>query len=111
MIFSRRLSSSGVFKGRAFEQNVLQHLSFTGFSLHSTGGAGDGGIDFRGTWKPNNAVKPVPVVGQCKALSERVGVQVIRELEGTLCREDPGHVGVVVSEKGKESVSYFSKWS
>ncbi|GJQ13746.1 hypothetical protein GpartN1_g5537.t1 [Galdieria partita] len=107
----RFLSSSGVAKGRAFEQVVLLYLLQNGFFLRSTGKAGDGGVDFRGTWNPNNSLNPIPVVGQCKALSEKVGVQVIRELEGTLCREEPGCLGVLVSEKGFSLVSRRSCYS
>jgi hypothetical protein len=98
-----RLSS--ISKGQAFEHAVLLYLSFLGFFIRSTGGVGDGGIDFRGTWKPSKAIEPVPVVGQCKALSGKVGVHVIREMEGILCREEPGTFGVVVSEKGFSLIS------
>ncbi|GJD06041.1 hypothetical protein Gasu2_04810 [Galdieria sulphuraria] len=111
MFSLRYLSSTAVSKGRAFERTVLLYLSYYGFLLRNTGGAGDGGIDFRGTWKPNDTQKPITVVGQCKALSERVGVHVIRELEGTLCREEPGCLGVIVSEKGFSLVSRRSCYS
>ncbi|EME29443.1 uncharacterized protein Gasu_30870 [Galdieria sulphuraria] len=109
MFSLRYLSSTAVSKGRAFERTVLLYLSYYGFLLRNTGGAGDGGIDFRGTWKPNDTQKPITVVGQCKALSERVGVHVIRELEGTLCREEPGCLGVIVSEKGQINISLLPR--
>eukprot|EP00871_Galdieria_phlegrea_P002934 jgi/Galph1/3641/GphlegSOOS_G2274.1 len=99
--FSRLCSSSShVAKGRHYEQQVVHSLSRLGFELRSTGGCGDGGVDFRGSWTLCSFSHPLLVVGQCKALANKVSVQVIREMEGALCHEQQGTLGIVASKTG-----------
>eukprot|EP00055_Hartaetosiga_balthica_P015094 m.86971 g.86971 ORF g.86971 m.86971 type:complete len:179 (+) comp8778_c0_seq1:331-867(+) len=58
------------------------------------GQTGDGGIDIIGLL--NNC----KIIVQCKKTDKRVGVNVVRELEGTLLREESSTIGIVCSSVG-----------
>ena len=72
--------------GRAFEERAISLLSATGLDLRATGGAFDGGIDFRGFLGPTGT-RRLPVVGQCKAEARKCGARYLRDFEGVLARE------------------------
>eukprot|EP00750_Incisomonas_marina_P005200 INCI1379.2.p1 GENE.INCI1379.2~~INCI1379.2.p1 ORF type:complete len:267 (+),score=38.66 INCI1379.2:349-1149(+) len=86
-------------RGARFEQETVETLRRSHFHLTQTGGASDGGIDFKGSWQLVRAgsdtqkrsdnvafsappVRNIPVIGQCKNTASPVGVEVVRDFEG-----------------------------
>ena len=93
---ARRPSPTSV--GRAFEERTIAMLVAAGLDLRGTGGAFDGGIDFRGFLGPPGGVR-VPVIGQCKAEARKCGARYLRDFEGVLARE-PKCLGIFVTLAG-----------
>lgn len=102
-------------KGLSFEELTIELLGPLNFFLRRTGSAGDGGIDFRGHWRrPQEELQreqeryleedDVPIVGQCKNESKKLGAVRIREFEAVLLRE-PRSVGVFASATGYSSTA------
>eukprot|EP01147_Barroeca_monosierra_P009744 gene9744-1947_t len=67
-----------------------------------TGKAGDAGIDIIGIIAQNvgETRKDYPFVAQCKSSKQKVSVQLLREFEGVLGRENPGTIGMYFSYTG-----------
>ncbi|KAJ3054473.1 hypothetical protein HDU99_007767, partial [Rhizoclosmatium hyalinum] len=93
---------------------VLHRLGVAG--LRRTGGAGDLGVDIRGSLVLGGRSRvSVPLLGQCKCESTKVGPATIREFEGVLQREAvdskeskeaaASFIGVVASRKGFSSAA------
>ncbi|KAK2596761.1 hypothetical protein QQS21_006156 [Conoideocrella luteorostrata] len=117
---------STVYIGTHYEYKVSQSLSKYGFFLKRIGGSSDYGTDLVGTWTlpsspPSSAAAAVAlrVLVQCKAGSQRVGPQHVRELEGAFVGAPAGWrgsgvLGVLVSEraatKGVRDSLGRSKW-
>eukprot|EP01104_Vermistella_antarctica_P007032 TRINITY_DN17768_c0_g1_i1.p1 TRINITY_DN17768_c0_g1~~TRINITY_DN17768_c0_g1_i1.p1 ORF type:complete len:263 (+),score=8.48 TRINITY_DN17768_c0_g1_i1:194-982(+) len=101
-------SESYVSRGTEFEELVVDSLRRFAFDIQRTGGPGDKGIDFRGTWQLPPELK-VPVIGQCKFSSRRLKAMYIRELEGVLSHHAPGTLGLLISSVGfsEAATSYF----
>ena len=96
--------TSTTYIGTHYEYTVLDSLSEYGFKLQRVGGASDYGIDLLGTWPVPSASQPLKVLLQCKALSQKTGPHLIRELEGAFAGapigwRSPGVVGLLVTEK------------
>jgi hypothetical protein len=88
--------------GRAFEERAIALLGTAGLDLRGTGGAFDGGIDFRGFLAVPGAAAAaprVPVIGQCKAEVRKCGARYLRDFEAVLARE-PQCLGVYVTLAG-----------
>ncbi len=90
--------------GTHYEYTVASRLQRYGFSLRRIGGASDGGIDLLGTWAVPSAPEPLRVLLQCKALAQKIGPRLIRELEGAFVSaplgwREPRVVGLLVAEK------------
>lgn len=96
---SRGLSSYHI--GRAFEERAIALLTEAGLDLRPTGGAFDGGIDFRGFLgqRGDAGSVRVPVIGQCKAEARKIGARYLRDFEGVLARE-PQSIGIFVALSG-----------
>lgn len=88
-------------QGTVFELQVINLLKTYGINAQRTGGAGDRGVDFVGSWnlwtnsgestngsQINNTVDgkenflSIPIIGQCKSGKNPVGPKVVREFEG-----------------------------
>ena len=85
--------SSTVYKGTHFEYVVAASLARHGFFLKRVGGASDFGTDLLGTWTPPTTTQRMKTLLQCKAGSQRVGPQHVRELEGAFVGAPPGWRG------------------
>lgn len=96
---------STVYVGTHFEYKVSRALSKYGFHLKRIGGASDYGTDLVGTWSlPFSSFAALRVIVQCKAGSQRVSPQHVRELEGAFVGAPPGWrgqdvLGLLVSEQ------------
>lgn len=111
---------STVYVGTHYEYKVSRALSPYGFHLKRIGGASDYGTDLVGTWTlPSSSTAPLRVLVQCKAGTQRVGPQHIRELEGAFVGapvgwRGTGVLGVLASErpatKGVRDSLGRSKW-
>lgn len=74
---------STVFVGTRYEYIVQRALLRFGFSLERIGGAGDLGIDLRGSWRPPSLQgRSLRVSAQCKWRKRLSGPYMVRELEG-----------------------------
>ncbi len=89
-------TKSTTYVGTHYEYTVASRLQRYGFSLRRIGGASDGGIDLVGTWTVPSSQDPVRVLVQCKALSQKIGPSLIRELEGALAGAPVGWRGTGV---------------
>ncbi len=97
-------TKSTIFVGTHFEYTVASSLVKYGFSLQRSGGSSDNGIDLLGTWSVPSSPNPIRVLLQCKALSQRIGPSLIRELEGAFVGapvgwRGPGVLGLLVAER------------
>ncbi|KAI1934304.1 hypothetical protein LOZ66_006013 [Ophidiomyces ophidiicola] len=96
--------SSTTYIGTHYEYTVLQALRSYAVDLSRIGGRADSGIDLVGTWSLPAHPHPLRVIVQCKALRNKLGPNIIRELEGTFAgapvgwRGD-GILGVLVSPR------------
>lgn len=95
---------STVFVGTHYEYAVSAALSRYGFSLKRVGGASDYGTDLLGTWTPPTTGTEVRVLVQCKAGAQRVGPNLVRELEGAFVGapagwRGPGVLGLLVGQR------------
>ncbi len=95
---------SPTYVGTRYEYSVASSLRDLGFSLQRVGGSSDYGIDLLGTWSVPSSPEPIRVLVQCKALSQKIGPHLIRELEGAFVGapagwRGPGVVGLMVTEK------------
>lgn len=79
---------SAVKSGRIYEVMCRQFLQ-SHLSMHLTlcGGAGDQGVDIRGSWKLDDLHD---VIIQCKHYGKPVGPAVVREMEGTAAYYESG---------------------
>ena len=80
--------SSTVHRGTAYEQLCIETFHGIGMQLSRSGGAGDNGIDFHGSWTSSNAAASdtIGIIGQCKKERAAVGPVYVREFEGTIHR-------------------------
>jgi restriction system protein len=79
--------------GPRFEQYFAMLLRLDGHQdVRVIGGKGDGGVDITST-DPSGR----PMAYQCKRLKDRVRIDVIRQLNGSLAHEHPGRHGAVVT--------------
>jgi hypothetical protein len=78
--------TTATYRGTYYEYMVQSSLERMGFDIQRQGRKGDLGIDLMGWWNlpgsPTDA-KPIKVLLQCKAFSEKIGPRYIRELEGS----------------------------
>jgi HJR/Mrr/RecB family endonuclease len=73
---------SNTAKGRIYEQACQRYLhEELAIEARACGGAGDQGIDLRGTWKTPRVHN---VIIQCKHYSKKVGPSTVREMEGSV---------------------------
>ncbi|CRG83927.1 hypothetical protein PISL3812_01283 [Talaromyces islandicus] len=84
--------TSTTYVGTHYEYTVLKSLRRFAFDLHRVGGRDDAGTDLVGTWHiPGRALlAPIRVVVQCKALSAKLGPNLVRELEGAFRHSPAG---------------------
>ncbi|EQL01335.1 hypothetical protein G6O67_000598 [Ophiocordyceps sinensis] len=111
--------NSTVYVGTHYEYTVADALARHGFFLKRIGGPPDYGTDLIGIWRLPSLDQPMRVLMQCKAGTQRVGPQHVRELEGAFIgapvgwRGD-GVLGVLVSEsaatKGVRDSLFRSRW-
>ncbi|OAA47572.1 hypothetical protein NOR_02062 [Metarhizium rileyi] len=89
---------STVYVGTHYEYRVARALSKYGFFLKRIGGSSDYGTDLVGTWTlPSSPpAPPFRVLVQCKAGTQRVGPQNVRELEGAFVGAPVGWRGAGV---------------
>ncbi|KHN94215.1 uncharacterized protein MAM_07952 [Metarhizium album ARSEF 1941] len=93
---------STVYVGTHYEYKVSGALSRYGFFLKRIGGSSDHGTDLVGTWtlpsssSSSSRTAPFKVLVQCKAGTQRVGPQHIRELEGAFVGAPVGWRGTGV---------------
>lgn len=99
---------SAVGRGRKYElachQLLQNHLAMR---LTRSGGAGDQGVDLRGSWKLKQACD---VIVQCKHYAKPVGPSTVREMEGTASYYDsvcgPPLVSIICSRSGFSPASW-----
>ncbi|VUC25378.1 unnamed protein product [Clonostachys rosea] len=110
---------STVFVGTHYEYTIAGTLSRYGFSLRRVGGASDCGVDLLGTWTPPRTDGMMRTLVQCKAGVQRVGPNLIRELEGAFVGapvgwRGSGVLGLLASErpatKGVRESMGRSRW-
>ncbi|KAJ5679187.1 hypothetical protein N7462_007431 [Penicillium macrosclerotiorum] len=99
-------STSTVYVGTHYEYTVLQSLRRYALALHRIGGRDDAGIDLVGTWHlpERQRERALRVLVQCKALKNKLGPNLVRELEGTFRQAPVGWrtgqtVGMLVSPR------------
>ncbi|KGQ02184.1 hypothetical protein PAAG_11140 [Paracoccidioides lutzii Pb01] len=86
---------STTYVGTHYEYTTRESLRRFALDLTRIGGRLDSGIDLVGTWHlPDSALQPLRVIVQCKALKNKVGPNVIRELEGTFLGAPVGWRGL-----------------
>lgn len=92
-----------------FETVVVSRLSvdWRGVSLHRSGGRGDRGVDFFGTFHPSDDHALLSVVGQCKNHARKLGAISVRDFASAVREEE---FGVLVSGAGftREAVYFAS---
>lgn len=93
---------STVARGRKYEIMCRAYLEeHLAMQLTICGGAGDQGVDLRGTC---NAHKPLDVIIQCKYYSKKVGPATVREMEGTASyyrtATGPSPVSIICAKSG-----------
>ncbi|KAK2630589.1 hypothetical protein QTJ16_001409 [Diplocarpon rosae] len=98
--------NSTTYVGTHYEYTVQFAFGRLGMSLKRIGGKSDYGIDLLGTWSlPSKSTgEPLKVLIQCKALKEKLGPAVARELEGAFVGAPTGWrgsgvLGLLVSQK------------
>ncbi|OJD24550.1 hypothetical protein ACJ73_04093 [Blastomyces percursus] len=97
--------TSTTYVGTHYEYTVLQTLRRWALDLTRIGGRLDSGIDLVGSWHlPDPNSQPLRVIVQCKALKNKVGPNVVRELEGTFAGapvgwRGQGILGMLVSSR------------
>ncbi|EFY92708.1 conserved fungal protein [Metarhizium acridum CQMa 102] len=101
MAYARRTgldANSSVYVGTHYEYKVSSALAKYGFFLKRIGGSSDFGTDLVGTWTLpcSSPTTPFRVLVQCKAGTQRVGPQHIRELEGAFVGAPVGWRGTGV---------------
>ncbi|KYR01013.1 hypothetical protein DLAC_02094 [Tieghemostelium lacteum] len=70
-------------KGISYECLVIDKLSnLQGMNIVISGGSGDKGIDFKGSWTVDK--QKLQVIGQCKNYQKKIGPSVLREFESSL---------------------------
>ncbi|KAK9467698.1 hypothetical protein V1512DRAFT_259836 [Lipomyces arxii] len=78
-------TQSTYYVGTLYEYVVQRALATSAnMDLEHSGGAGDNGIDLRGSMPVPNAHKSIPVIVQCKFENKNPGVRYVRELDGCL---------------------------
>ncbi|KAF8979537.1 hypothetical protein BGZ46_005304 [Entomortierella lignicola] len=91
-----RNTKSTIYKGTLFEYQTQEVLmKCLGIYTQRTAGAGDLGVDLRGTWflptsaspRPGDKVRHLKVIVQCKSTNTRIGPNFVRELQGSLSYE------------------------
>ncbi|KAI6785179.1 Cell morphogenesis protein-like protein [Emericellopsis cladophorae] len=85
--------ASTVYVGTLYEYSIAKSLERYGFHLRRVGGASDYGIDLLGEWKPPSTSTSLRVLIQCKGGAQRVGPNLIRELEGAFVGAPAGWRG------------------
>ncbi|MCJ1444928.1 MAG: hypothetical protein MMC23_005432 [Stictis urceolatum] len=73
---------STVYNGTYYEYVCQTALEKLGFKLTRVGGRSDAGIDLIGTWQLPSQPFPLRCIVQCKALSRKLGPNLVREIEG-----------------------------
>jgi hypothetical protein len=74
------------------------HYNFEVKQSIKSGGPGDKGIDFKGTFTVDSQI---PIIGQCKRLKKPLSVEIVREFEGVLSHYVSNKfVGLFVSFSG-----------
>ncbi|KAJ5584410.1 uncharacterized protein N7459_004210 [Penicillium hispanicum] len=103
-------TTSTVYVGTHYEYTVLQSLRRYGLALHRIGGRDDAGVDLVGTWHlpEREHERAIRVLVQCKALKDKLGPNLVRELEGTFRQAPVGWrtsetAGVLVSPRESTS--------
>ncbi|PGH16881.1 hypothetical protein AJ79_01525 [Helicocarpus griseus UAMH5409] len=96
--------TSTTYVGTHYEYTVLQSLRRFALDLTRIGGRLDCGIDLVGSWHLPKHQEPLRVIVQCKALKNKVGPNVVRELEGTFAGapvgwRGEGILGILVSSR------------
>ena len=87
-------AKSTVYVGTHYEYTVARSLSRYGISLRRVGGSSDRGTDLLGVWDLPQTNTSLRVLVQCKAgVSQGVGPQYVRELEGAFAGAPPGWRG------------------
>lgn len=81
--------SSTTYVGTHYEYTVQQSLRQQGLTLQRIGGRDDAGVDLVGTWHIPQTEHPVRVFVQCKALRNKPGPNIVRELEGAFRSPQP----------------------
>ncbi|WEW57282.1 hypothetical protein PRK78_002747 [Emydomyces testavorans] len=85
--------TSTTYVGTHYEYTVLHSLRSYALDLTRIGGRADSGIDLVGTWRLSSQHTPLRVIVQCKALRNKLGPNLIRELEGTFAGAPAGWRG------------------
>ncbi|KAG0255460.1 hypothetical protein DFQ27_006229 [Actinomortierella ambigua] len=99
-------TGSSLFRGTLFEyqtQSVLQRQ--LGIYTHRSAGNGDEGVDLRGKWflplsaapAPEDWVRHLNVIVQCKKSTGKIGPRIVRELQGTLSYESQPTLAILAS--------------
>jgi hypothetical protein len=84
---------STVYVGTHYEYTIASSLARYGFSVRRVGGSSDNGIDLLGLWNIPSVEHQMKVLIQCKGGSQKVGPQLIRELEGAFVGAPTGWRG------------------
>ncbi|EEH23104.1 hypothetical protein PABG_05315 [Paracoccidioides brasiliensis Pb03] len=96
---------STTYVGTHYEYTTRESLRRFALDLTRIGGRLDSGIDLVGTWHlPDSGLHPLRVIVQCKALKNKLGPNVIRELEGAFLGapvgwRGQGILGMLVSSR------------
>ncbi|CAL3965409.1 unnamed protein product [Diplocarpon coronariae] len=112
---------STTYVGTHYEYTVQCAFGRLGMSLKRIGGKSDYGIDLLGTWglPSTSAGEPLKVLIQCKAMKQKLGPAVARELEGAFVGapngwRGAGVLGLLVSQnsatKGVREALGRSRW-
>ncbi|KKZ64164.1 hypothetical protein EMCG_01512 [[Emmonsia] crescens] len=96
--------TSTTYVGTHYEYTILQTLRRFALDLTRIGGRLDSGIDLVGSWHLPDSDSQLRVIVQCKALKNKVGPNVVRELEGTFAGapvgwRGEGILGMLVSSR------------
>ncbi|CAG8531112.1 1289_t:CDS:2 [Diversispora eburnea] len=102
-----------LYRGTLYEYETIDCLQkLFGIVTRRVGKANDAGIDFRGRWNLPN--KRLMIIGQCKSFNIKCSSNVVRDLEGTLCRESKETIGILSSFGGFTEAAikryYGSPW-
>ncbi|KAF9971167.1 hypothetical protein BGZ73_005935 [Actinomortierella ambigua] len=89
-------TNSTLYRGTLFEYQTQKILrDQLGIYTHRSAGLGDEGVDLRGKWflpisaspSPDEWVRHLNVIVQCKKMTGKIGPRYVRELQGTLSYE------------------------